>query len=74
MWPIVTDQVAWSDGLSVTVVSHAKTAEAIEILFGMRTGMSLRNRVLDGGSASPVGRVNFKGEGTALVKYCNSLP
>jgi len=24
MWPIVTDQVAWSVGLSVTLVSHAK--------------------------------------------------
>ena len=31
MWPIATDQVAWSVRLSVTVVSPAKTAELIEM-------------------------------------------
>jgi len=30
MRPIVTDRVAWSVGLSVTVVSPAKTAEPME--------------------------------------------
>ena len=30
MWSIVTDWVVWSVGLSVTVVSPAKTAEPIE--------------------------------------------
>jgi len=35
MWPIVTDRVAWSVGLSVTVVSPAKTAEPIKMPFGI---------------------------------------
>jgi len=35
MWPIVTDRVAWSVSLSVTLVSPAKTAESIEMLFGL---------------------------------------
>jgi len=34
---IVTDQVAWSVGRIVTQVSPAKTAEAIEMPFGLRT-------------------------------------
>jgi len=34
MRPVVTDRVAWSVGWSVTVVSPAKTAEPIEMLFG----------------------------------------
>jgi len=34
---IITDQVAWSVGWSVTLVSPAKTAELIEMLFGLRT-------------------------------------
>ena len=38
MRPIVTDGVALSVGLSVTVVSPAKTAEPIEMPFGLRTG------------------------------------
>jgi len=41
MWPIVTDRVAWSVGLSVglsvTLVSPAKMAAPIEMLFGLRT-------------------------------------
>jgi len=39
MRPIVTDVVAWSVGLSVTIVSPAKTAEPIEMPFGLRTGL-----------------------------------
>jgi len=45
---IVTDRVAWSVGLSVTLVSPAKTAEPIEIQFGLSARMGPRNRVLDG--------------------------
>jgi len=37
MWPIVTDGVAWSVGLSVTIVSPAKTAKPIEMPFGLWT-------------------------------------
>jgi len=35
MWPIVTDLVAWSVGWSVTLMSRAKTAKAVEMLFGL---------------------------------------
>jgi len=48
MRPIVTDQVAWSVGQSVTLVSPAKTAEPIEMPFGLRTRVGPRNHVLDG--------------------------
>jgi len=52
MRPIVTDRVAWSVGLSVglsvTLVSPAKVAEAIEMPFGLRTRVGRRNHVLDG--------------------------
>jgi len=51
MWPIVTDQVAWSVGhfvgLSVTQVSPAKTAEPIEMLFGLRTSVAQGTMYLD---------------------------
>jgi len=40
--------VCRSVGLSVTLVSPAKTAEPIEITFGLWARMGLRNRVLDG--------------------------
>ena len=44
---IVTDGVAWSVGLS-HYVSPAKTAEPIEMPFGLRTLVGPGNRVLDG--------------------------
>jgi len=37
--------VCWS----VTVVNHAKTAEPIEMPFGLRTRIGPRNHMLDGG-------------------------
>ena len=49
MRPVVTDRVAWSVALSVTVASPAKTAEPIEMPFALRTRVGPRNRVLDGG-------------------------
>jgi len=45
---IATDRVAWSVGLSVTLVSHAKTAEPIEMPFGLRTRVGPGNHALDG--------------------------
>jgi len=56
MWPIVTDGVAWSVGLSVcwsvglsvTILSPAKIAEPIDILFGLWARLGSRNHVLDG--------------------------
>ena len=55
MRPTVTDRVAWSVcqsvGLSVgvTPVSPAKTAEPIEMPFGLRTQVGPGNHVLDEG-------------------------
>ena len=37
---------------SVTIVSPAKTAEPIEMLFGLRTRVGSGNYVLDGGHCS----------------------
>ena len=77
MRPIVTDRVAWSVGLSVcrsvTLVSSAKTAEPIEMPFGLRTLVGPGNHLLDGGPDFPMGRDNFGGKGRPIVKYRNSL-
>jgi len=66
MRPIVTDRVAWSVGLSVgqsvTLMSRAKTAEAIELPFGLRTRVGPRNHVLHGVQIPPMGMGNFDGE------------
>ena len=53
MQPIVTDRVAWSVGLSVSlfichIVSPAKTVAPIEMPFGLGTQVGSRNHVLDG--------------------------
>jgi len=66
--PIVTDQVAWSVGLSVTLVSPAKMAVPIEMLFGLRTRVGPRNHVLDGVQI-PHGKGQFEGKGCPIVKY-----
>ena len=44
----VVCHVCVSVGLSVTIVSPAKTAESIEMPFGLWTRIGPRNRVLDG--------------------------
>jgi len=62
MRSIVRDRVAWSVGLSVTLVSPAKMAEPIKVPFGLRTWVGPRDRVLDGGSDPPMGRGKFLGE------------
>ena len=53
MRPIVRDRVARSAclcvGLSVTLVSPAKTAEPIDMPFGLRTWVGPRKHVLDEG-------------------------
>jgi len=43
-------------------VSPAKTAEPIEMLFGLRTRVDPRNHILDGGQRPTIGRGNFEGE------------
>jgi len=52
--------------LSVTVVSPPKTAEPIEMPFGLRILVGPRNHVLDGGQHLPMGRSNFEGRGGPL--------
>ena len=60
--------------LPVTVVSPAKTAEPMEMSFGLRARVGPRNHVLDGVQI-PHGRDNFKKEkGRPVVKYSDSLP
>jgi len=66
------DRVAWSVGLSVTVVSPAKTSEPIELPFGLKTRVGPRNHVLDGVQV-PHGRGNFDGKGRPIVKYRETL-
>jgi len=74
MWPILTDRVAWSVGLSVTLVSPAKTAALIELSFGLRTWVGPGNHVLDRSPDPPMGRCKFLGEnGRPIVKYRDTL-
>ena len=68
MRPVVTDRVVWSVGLSVTLVSSAKTAAPIEMPFGLRTRVGPGNHVLDGGPDPPIGRGNFEGKGASHRK------
>ena len=68
MWPIVTDRVAWSVGLSVglsvTLMSPAKTAVPIEMPFGLSIRMDPGNYLglIRWGPDPPMGRGNFEGE------------
>jgi len=71
MWPIVTDRIALVCGSvnrSVTLVSPAKTAEAIEMLFGLRTRVGPGNHVLDGGPDPPWEGAILRGEGASHCK------
>jgi len=47
MQPVVTDGVACSVGLSVTIVSPVKTAETIEMPFGLWTQVGPINHISD---------------------------
>jgi len=66
MRSIVTDQVAGSVGrpvgLSDTLVSPAKTAEPIEMPFGLWAQVGPKNHVLDGDTDLSMGRGNFWGK------------
>ena len=72
MRPTVTDRVAWSVGrsvgLSVTLVSPAKTAAPIDMPFGLRTRVGPRNRVLDGVPDAPMEWVMLMGERASHCK------
>jgi len=60
--------VCRSVGLSVTIVSPAKTVEPIKMPFGLWTLVGHRNHVLDGGADPPSEGGNFEGEGRPIVK------
>jgi len=63
-----------SVGLSVTLVSPAKTAEPIEMPFGWLARAGSANHVLDGGvQYRPMGRGNFLGKEAPVVKYRDFL-
>jgi len=68
MRPIVIDRVAWSVGLSVTLVSPAKTAEPIDIPFGLRTRVGPGNHVLDGVPDPPWEGTILRGEEESYCK------
>ena len=65
MRSILTDRLAWSVGLSVglsvTLVSPAKTAAPNELPFGLRTWEGPVNHVLDGVQIPPWEGANFWG-------------
>jgi len=76
MRAIVIDQVTWSVGLFVCQsVCHTskpcKTAELIEILFGLRTQVGPGNHHprIRWGSRSPWKGAIFVGKGCPIVKY-----
>ena len=68
MRSIVTDRVAWCVGLSVTLVSPAKTAEPIEMPFELWAPMGPRNHVFDEVQISHTRRGNFAGKRVAHCK------
>ena len=53
MQSVVTDEVAWSVCQFITILSAAKTAEPIEMPFGMWDQMGPMNHVLDGVQIPP---------------------
>jgi len=65
--------VVQSVGLSVTLVSHAKTAELIKMPFGLRTLVVPGNHVLEWVQI-PRGKGQFWGKGSPIVKYKDFLP
>jgi len=56
MRPAVTDREARSVCRSVMIVSPAKTADPIEMSFGLWTRVSPKKHVLDGDPDPPMGR------------------
>jgi len=72
MRPIVTDQVAWSVSQSLALGSTAKTAEVVEMPFGLRTQVGPTNHVLDWGPR-PHANGQFWGmKGRPIVNYRNN--
>jgi len=66
--------VCLSVNQSVTLVSPAKTAEPIEVPFGLRTWVGPRDHLLDGGSDPPWEGANFgEKNGRPIVKHRDIL-
>ena len=61
-------------GRSVTIMSPAKTAEPIEMPFGLWTRVGPRNHVLDGVQISPWKGAILSGKGWPIVKYSDHRP
>jgi len=72
MQPIVTDRL--SVFLSVTIVNPAKTAQPIEIPFGVWTQVGPRNHVLDGDRDPLWEGVILREKGQPIVKYRDYHP
>jgi len=70
---VVCLSVGLSVSLSITLISPAKTAEAIEIPFGLRTRVGPGNHVLDGGTDIPREGVILRGKGAVVVKFSDTL-
>jgi len=58
---------------SVTLVSPAKTAEPIEMPFGLWAQTGPRNHVLDGVHIPPREGAILRGQGWPIVKYRDTL-
>ena len=54
-------------------MSPAKTAEPIEMPFGLRIQVSPGNNVLDGGPGPPWEGIILRGEGVHIAKYSDTL-
>ena len=68
--------VCLSVGLSVTLLSPAKTAEPIKMPFGLRTWLGPRDHVLDGVQIQPWQGASlffWGGNGRPIVKYRDIL-
>jgi len=69
MRPVLpTEECGLSVGQSVTLVSPAKMAEPIEMLFGLWSQVGTGNHVLDGGPDPPMERGNFDAKGVSHCK------
>jgi len=70
MRPIITD-VPWFMCPLDTLASDAKTAQPIQMLFGMWTWVGTENRLLGGSRNPPRERHNFQGAGICwlIVKH-----
>ena len=69
---VVCRSASLSVCLSVTLVSPAKTAEPIEMSFGLWTRVGPRNRVLDGVQIPPCEGAILRGQ--PIVKYWEYRP